>query len=170
MSRFILAFVALAANMTGCASPARYIETSAESGVVAIPTNTDEWPNFHQSSARSLIEKHVGPAYEIVEQREVVTGQSESNSMQTGPVNLSTTTTRDVTEWRIAYRKRTEGPIIGDVNFKGVTTGLTPAGGIQQTEYLQGSSGPAEGIVPSVGPGATFSTPHWCTDGKCKQH
>jgi hypothetical protein len=145
--------VGLFALAGGCASPARYVEKQVDSGIVAVPSNTNAWPSYNMREAYALIEKHVGPHYEIVEQREVVTGQSTSNNTQvnTDPVAngrnpalvgekqtaTSTTTQKDLTEWRIWYRRvaRPE-PFINDVNNGGVA----PAGG------------PAPGTVPSVMP------------------
>lgn len=146
----------------GCASPAHYVEKKADAGVVAIPANTNAWPNFNRREALTLIEKHVGPSYEIVEEREVVTGQSTATNQQvnTEPVAnrrnpalpgerqtaASTTTQRDLTEWRIMYRRR-PGPAPG-------INGGTPPSGVMQTGGVppQGA-GLTPGVMPSVLPG-----------------
>ena len=144
----------------GCASPARYIEKTGDAGVVAIPANTNAWPSYNRREAIGLIQKHVGVHYEIVDEREVVTGQTTTNNQQVNTeqtVNRSlpflpaekqtitnTTTSHDIKEWRIWYR-RVAGPepFIGDIN----TTGLAPAGGAPRT-----LGGPPAGTVPSVLP------------------
>ena len=122
MNRLVLGVVALVAGLSGCASPARYIERTGDTGVVAIPANTDAFPTYNRSEAMALIQKHVGPNFEIVEEREVATGKRTLNDQQVNneqtwntsnpllPANKqtvqNTTTTQDVTEWRIAYRKK----------------------------------------------------------------
>lgn len=142
MTRVLVGVAALVAGLSGCSSPARYIERTGEGGVVAIPANTDAWPNQYRSEALALIEKHVGPSYEIVEEREVATGRTTFNNQQVNEnAAVGSTTTRDVTEWRIAYRKR---------GAPG-----TP-GGVVQTQYRSGGAQGvvnAGGIVPSVAPG-----------------
>jgi hypothetical protein len=108
--------------------------------------------------------QHLGPNYEIIEEREVVTGQSTTNNQQTNteavqnkrnpklPGELQTTTSttmqRDVTEWRIWYRRG-----VGQINHDQPYGGLPP---IQQTGGVrpQGpGQGPAPGVMPSVLPG-----------------
>ena len=144
MTRVMFGVAAVLAGLSGCASPARYVETQSDSGVVAIPANTNAWPSYNLNAARALIEKHVGPNYEIVEEREVATGQQVLNNQQVnGNQSIGQTTTQDLTEWRIAYRKKA-----------GPTTGITPAGGMQPIR-LPGSDPavrPAGGIVPSAAP------------------
>jgi hypothetical protein len=146
----------------GCASPARYVEKTGDSGVIAIPNNTDAWPGYNMRAAKELIQKHVGANYEIIDQREVVTGQATTNNQQVNTeqtVNRSlpflpaekqtitnNTTQRDLTEWRIWYRRATTyrpEPFIGDIN----TNGLAPAGGAPRAP-----GGPPAGTVPSVLP------------------
>lgn len=150
------AFVALlaAALASGCGSSAKYIEKRGDAGVVAIPNNTDAWPSYNRRAALALVEKHVGVNYEILEEREVVVGQSTHNNQQTNveqtvnreifflPAEKQTTTTtttqRDITEWRIVYRRK-DAP---------AGTAVTPAGG----------NIPA-GVVPSVLPAGGAGTP-----------
>jgi len=182
MSRLLLGVAAVVAGLSGCASPARYIERGADSGVVAIPANTDEWPSYHRREALTLIQKHLGSNYEIIEEREVATGQRTVNNQHVKSEQVmnrsnpflpaekqtvdNTTTTHDITEWRIAYRK--------------VNTPATDTGGIQQTQYIPGTAPPGVypaggigGIVPSCAPGAGVVSAGGmpaagCADGKCK--
>jgi hypothetical protein len=148
MTRVTFGVLAVLAGLSGCASPAKYVSKDSQtaSGVVAIPANTDTWPTYNRRAALALIEKHVGPNFEIIEEREVATGQRTTNNQQVnGNQAFGETTTQDVTEWRIAYRKKSGPP-----------TGITPVGGMQPVR-LPGGAGavqPAGGLVPSMAPGA----------------
>lgn len=157
MKRVLVLVGAVVAGLSGCASPARYVEKSVggDSGIVAIPANTDEWPNHYRQAAIAKIVEHVGPDYEIIEEKEVVTGQAIVNNQQTntektanranpqlGPgerqtVN-NTTTTMDRTEYRIAYRKRVGGL-------------PSQYGNIIQTRYPAPGPGAAPTVVPAGG-------------------
>lgn len=156
-----VALAGLVALAGGCASPAHYVEKKGDGGVVAIPANTNGWPNFNRREALALIEKHVGPNYEIVEEREVVTGQATATNQQVNTeavanrrnpalpgerqTSTSTTTQHDLTEWRITYRRRL-GPVVPDQPFGGAGSPVIQTGGVQ-------SQGVAPGVVPSVMPG-----------------
>jgi hypothetical protein len=154
----VSALVLALAFAGGCASPAKYVEKRGDSGIVAIPANTDVWPSYNRRAALDLIQKHVG-AFEILEEREVVVGQSTHNNQQVNSEQTfnreipflpaekqtisNTTTQRDITEWRIVYRRLDAPRSIGGAgNFgnSGAAPGLTPAGGL------------APGVVPSVQP------------------
>src|SRR5262249_17477636 len=150
-----------------------YVEKRADAGIIAIPNNTDVWPNYNRREALALIQKHVGPNYEILEEREVVVGQSTRNDQQVNTeqtVNRTipflpahkqtisnTTTQHDITEWRIVYR-RVPGPMTGlpgqpgagGVPAGGVPTGSVPAGAVP-------AGGVPVGVTPSVQP-ATVTT------------
>jgi hypothetical protein len=198
MNRLVLGVAALVAGLSGCASPARYIERTGDTGVVAIPSNTDAWPSYNRHEAMELIRKHVGPNYDIIEEREVATGKTTLNNQQVNneqtwnssnpflPANRqtvnNTTTTHDVTEWRIAYRKRMipgpQMPTGGSALPIGMSPGVgtAPAGGVppggtavQQPQYPHPATGttpgtsmqpaggamplaPGAGVVPAVGP------------------
>ena len=183
MTRLALGMVAVVAGLSGCASPARFVERTADSGVVAIPSNTDSWPGYNRREALALIQKHVGPSYEIVEEREVATGKKTYNDQQVNneqtwntsnpllPANKqtvqNTTTTQDVTEYRIAYRKKTSFNTGGTGFGSGMPNGLTPAGGAMPSAGGPGTATqsithpttgaplgvqPAGGVIPSVGP------------------
>src|SRR5205814_1598984 len=54
MNRLALLTVAAAAGLSGCASPARYVEKTTDSGIVAIPAPTDSWPTYNRSAAQEL--------------------------------------------------------------------------------------------------------------------
>lgn len=160
------ALLVAAAFTGGCGSSAKYIEKRGDTGVVAIPNNTDVWPAYNRREALALIQKHVGVNYEILEEREVVVGQTTHNNQQTNveqTVNReifflpaekhttnTTTTQRDITEWRIVYR-RLDAPRAGGI---GAAPGVTPAGG----------QVPA-GVVPSVLPAGGAPAPPRGTTG-----
>jgi hypothetical protein len=167
MNRLVLGVAAIVAGLSGCATPARYIERSGDNGVVAIPANTDAFPSYNRSEAIALIHKHVGPNFEIVEEREVATGKRTLNDQQVNneqtwntanpllPANKqtvqNTTTTQDVTEWRIAYRKKASTSIGSGT----LGSSVTPAGGVQSRMPVGAVSPPVQpagGIVPPVGP------------------
>jgi hypothetical protein len=44
-------------------------------GVVAIPSNTNSWPNYYHNQAEELIRQNCPNGYEIVQEEECVTGQ-----------------------------------------------------------------------------------------------
>lgn len=143
----------------GCASPAHYIEQKADGGVVAIPDNSNTWPNYNVRAARELIAKHVGPNFEIVDQYQVKTGQTTRNEQQTNTdqtanrrnpserqTTTGVTTTQDTTEWRIVYKK-VAAPVTREQPYGG-----NPPAGVVQTGGVAGQ-GPPAGVVPSVLPG-----------------
>ena len=120
----------------GCAS-ARYVHQDPNGGVVAMSRNS----SGNREKALKLIQDHVGPGYQIVEEREVVTGQSTTNQADTQKeltahselpflpaekqTTVTTTTTRDLTEYHITYRRR--GAAIPVVN------GVPQPPAVQQT-------------------------------------
>jgi hypothetical protein len=151
-----IAIVSVVALAGGCAGPARYVDKKSDTGVVAIPANTDVWPFHYRREALALIQQHVGPYYEIVTEREVPTGQITRNEQQTTTDQVAnrknpnqtgerqTTTgsvmTQNTTEWQIVYR-RLPGPI-GPNQPAGGVPGVQPAGGFPP------------GMIPSVQPAA----------------
>lgn len=170
MKRVLVLAAAVVAGLSGCASPARFVEKTPDAGVIAIPANTDAWPTHYRREALARIAEHVGPDFEIVEEREYVTGEAVVHSQQTDrqaavdpaapnrPAERQTTsamtTTRDTTEYRIAYRKRpgAAGGVPGQPNvvqtqYRGTGAapgGVTPAGGLP--------AGPPVGAGGGVGP------------------
>lgn len=159
----VLVIVAAAAvcGSSGCAS-ARYVEKNGDSGIIAIPSNADFWPIKHRTAALQLIEKHVGAGYEIVEEKEVVTGVTTHHNQEVKreptfnseipfleaekqTVTNSTTST-DRTEWRIAYRRRGPAPLglapIGTIQPAGA---VVPAGGKQPVSIQGRGTGFANG-------------------------
>jgi uncharacterized protein YgiM (DUF1202 family) len=160
MKRILVAVAALACGLSGCAS-ARQIEKTADGGIVAIPSNADFWPMNYRAEAMALIEKHVGPNYEIVEEKEVVVGVTTNHNQQVKreptynsevpffeaekQTVTNTTTSTDRTEYRIAYRRRA-APVQTQY-----------PSGIQNPRTEQPAAAgvhPAGAVVPAVGPKA----------------
>jgi hypothetical protein len=155
----LLLAVGTITGVSGCAT-ARYVERQADSGVVAIPENSNHWPTYYRQAALDLITQHVGPHYEILEEREVVVGQQTNNNQQVGPDFLAgITTTRELTEWRIAYRRAASPhyPALGSHNGVSPTTGSRPSG----TGMPQPGANPVQpaGGVPVTSPGPTGLIP-----------
>lgn len=111
-----IAIIALA----GCANP-RLVDVSPTGGCVAVADNSDSWPNYNRRKALELIAKQCPNGYTIVSEKEVVIGQTTTNSTEknTKEVPLAkglaldiqqtthnTTNVRDQTEWRITYQKK----------------------------------------------------------------
>lgn len=160
-----LAAAVVAAASTGCGG-ARYVHRAGDEGIVAIPANSDAWPANHRSSAMKLIEEHVGPSFDILEEKEVATGQATTNNQNTNKeatinstipflpaekqTTTTTTTTKDITEYRIHYRKRS-GVAVGTPGGGAGPIGGLPMGGVTQA----GGQAPAPSVLPgTTAPGA----------------
>jgi hypothetical protein len=115
---------------TGCASnAARTVLRDRDSGVVAIPKNTDSFPDYYRTQADDLIQEHVGRAYEIDREEEYVLGPVTTNEtrfsrrpflnilvpwrLAESATSTNTTSTHNQTEYRIHYRKMptASGPV-----------------------------------------------------------
>ena len=68
--------------MVGCAK-ARHVEVNQQGGVVAIPSNTNSWPNYYRNQAEELISQNCPDGYEIVQEEEFVTGQVARKNSRT---------------------------------------------------------------------------------------
>jgi hypothetical protein len=156
MNRVFLGVAAVAAGLAGCASPARYVERGPDSGVVAIPANTNDWPSYNRRAAIAKIEEHLGANYEILEEREVPVGQATFNNQQpAGDGTWNATTTLDMREWHIAYRRKA-----GPTTYAGPVPPVSPTPpGMVRPAGLSGGAGngvrPAGGAMPAGGPGVT---------------
>ena len=109
----------LLAMSSGCA--ARQVYRDTDSGIVAIPSNSNAWPLRFRDKADELMAGHFPNGYEIVREEETVIGQTtsyEEDETHTDVevidnlLSLCTTetsgteTTMDETEYRIHYRRR----------------------------------------------------------------
>ena len=106
-----------------------------------------------------MIRQHVGADYEIVDEREVVTGARVTNNEQTQhdftpnkkQPNLpgervttnGTVTSNNISEWQITYKKRQPFMNIGNARGPGTNSpvGVQPAGGTAPT-------GPGVNVLP----------------------
>ncbi len=170
MQRFgAFALVAAMVATGGCASSAKYIEKKDDSGIVAVPDESNGWPNNNRRAALELIEKHVGPNYEIVDERTVTTGRMARTSLpdtnetlnprnQAYPAKRTTgtaaTAQHDVTQYRITYRKTAGWPAPRDLRSQ-EEPGLTPASGTVQTQHAPGM---APNVQPAGGPVSVFNS------------
>jgi hypothetical protein len=85
MRRKAAILVALSAgllNLAGCAK-ARFVENGQGYGVVAIPSNSNSWPNYYRNQAEALIREKCPNGYEIVREEETVTGQTKHTDTHT---------------------------------------------------------------------------------------
>jgi|688.fasta_scaffold687275_1 hypothetical protein len=111
----------IAATLTGCSGTARYVKKDTAEGIIAIPDSSNHWPYRYHDRAIEMIVQHVGPNYEILKEEEAVVGQRVSNDQnidtETQPSILpwnqrqvqrvnNIETTRDMTEYRIHYRRK----------------------------------------------------------------
>ncbi len=114
--------VFLLASLAGCATTtARPILRDRDGGVVAIPDNSDRFPDYNRSQAEDLIREHVGNNYEIVREEEYVLGPVTTSETSTtkrtflnwllpwraaeNATTSSTSLTKNQTEYRLQYRK-----------------------------------------------------------------
>jgi hypothetical protein len=156
MTRVSFAAAALVACLSGCAQVKEVsYDPTTGSGVVAVPSDSGLFESMNRRAAMALIEKRVGPNFEIVDEQRVSVGQQTMNNQQVnGGTSTSQTTMQDLTEWHIAYRKKAAGPLGSSILQTRYPSGA--ASGVQQ----------ASGLVPSVLPGAGQGG--WmCADGKC---
>ena len=162
----LMGFFALAG---GCASPAHYVEKKPDSGIVSIPANNGLFADYYRKEALDLIQKHVGPNYEIIEVRKVVTGQSTTNNQQVNTEAIpnkrnpnqpgerqtitNDTTQRDITEVYIWYRQKSVP--LGSNQPYGAPGGVMQTGGVRPQGQPQGTT---PDVVPSVLPRAPQSS------------
>jgi len=64
-----LALLVLAAS--GCASSVRFVRESADGGVIAIPSNSNQWPTYYRNRAEYLMNRKCPHGYAI-DREEVV--------------------------------------------------------------------------------------------------
>jgi hypothetical protein len=162
MTRLFLGVAVIVAGLSGCASPAHYVEKRADGGVVAVPDGTNNWPNRYKDAATELIIKHVGSNYEIVDETNVQLPAKPESPF--GPAQPSAQSVpQGKTELRITYRKKAVPP---GTPINGIGTNTMPAGAglgagtTRQTGGMMqnggalggGAMGGSNGIVPSVAP------------------
>ena len=75
----------------GCAK-ARHVQINGGTGTVAIPANTNTWPNYYRKQAEDLMRQKCPNGYEIVAEEEAVVGQTAHTDTHTeskGPPSLT---------------------------------------------------------------------------------
>jgi hypothetical protein len=72
---FLLLALIGSTALTGCAN-ARFVKTDQESGVVALPANTNCWPNYYRDHAEALMREKCPNGYEVVCEEEAVVAQT----------------------------------------------------------------------------------------------
>jgi hypothetical protein len=124
--RLLVPAALVLAAVTGCGSTARLVHSTPDGGVVAIPSNSNYWPLRYRDEAEKLMAQRCPNGYEIVEEKEVVTGKTattnENVDRRTPTTNSRGTTERtttstthsvsDKTEYRITFRSRESKPTI----------------------------------------------------------
>jgi hypothetical protein len=116
------ALCALAVISCGCAGTARLVSRDSNSGVVAVPENSNRWPSFYRKHAEELMKANCPDGYTIVKEEEVVVGQTQHTHTTTDrsgspllaalhidPINENsnqTTSYDDRKEWRIYYQAK----------------------------------------------------------------
>jgi hypothetical protein len=165
IARLALLCTASLMGLTGCGTSARYVTTTSNSGVVAIPGNSNSWPSYYHNQAEELIKAKCGANYVIELEEEFVTGTTQHTTSTTdttgdpllaavriAPVtqrNSQSTTFNNQTEWRIYYR-RTDAPNGAGIALKTLPPGdLPPMGAIR----------PAVSLTPSGTPLPSLPTP-----------
>lgn len=136
-ARLLLPAALLLAGLTGC-STARFVRSTSDGGVVAIPSNSNYWPFYHRDAAERLMAQKCPNGYEVVEEQEVVVGQKQTTSQTVDRQNLGAkngnrerstasqvTSVADQTEYRITFRSKSPGAAGGVTRTSGLD-GLPP--------------------------------------------
>lgn len=66
----ISSFFVLVGILSGCAQ-VRIIESSSDAGVIAIPSNSNQWPTYYRNRAEVLMDRQFPDGYTIVNEQEV---------------------------------------------------------------------------------------------------
>jgi hypothetical protein len=96
----VLCTVALA----GCMSGARYVTTTSSTGIVAIPSNSDLWPNYYRKQAEELLQAKCPDGYVIEHEEQFIPGADQRRRRSDG--SIQTAGFFDQAEWRIYYRRK----------------------------------------------------------------
>lgn len=152
----VLALVVLLA--TGC-THARYVMKDQWGGVVAIPSNSNNWPSFNRKHAEELIARQCPQGFVIEGESEVVVGQESQVQTATDPFIMSPlgsetqlVSRRNITEWHIRYRAKDAPATIAPLAL--VPTGQRPAQSNQRSAPISLASGndlPLEPVPVATG-------------------
>ena len=146
MSRTALmsTFVFVIAGLSGCASPARVIDSDKTKVTVAIPDNTNTWPFYYRDEAERAAGEYIHDPVLVTSSR-VKVGEQMTNTQDTtrrelgkerkfGDVVTSTNSTSvsDKYEYHMEFRSRgpvtvtTSDPLNGPAKAPAVVTGVQP--------------------------------------------
>lgn len=119
-TRLAVCCAAALALLTGC-NNARYVTVNSQGGVVAIPDNSNHWPDYNRRHAEELMQAKCPGGYVIDREEEVVVGTHQYTdttsekkgdpllaALQVAPMREDVhehTSSTNVTEWRITYHK-----------------------------------------------------------------
>jgi hypothetical protein len=125
-SVFACGFWAFLVAISGCSS-ARYVSIEPNGGIVAIPSNTNSWPDYNRKNAEELMKEKCPQGFVIDREQEVVIGTTEHtdvNTEKTGAPLLAAlkvspveekrtekTYRTDRTEWRIWFHAVDAEPV-----------------------------------------------------------
>jgi hypothetical protein len=137
--------------LSGCATGARCVTATSTCGIVAIPSNTDLWPNYYRKQAEDLLQAKCPDGYVIEREEEFVPGANRTRHKSDG--SAEPPGFFDQTEWRIYYRRK-DAPEGSTTALMAHPPATPPRGDIQQ----------AVGLTPVVTPlgnmpGVNYSTP-----------
>lgn len=120
----VIACVAMAAGLSGCASPARVIKSDSMSVVVAVPDATNDWPFHYRDEAQKVAATHLSDPV-LVSTNRVKVGESVVSTQNTdrrdlggrgdkpkfGEATSTTTTTSasDQYEYHLEFQSKTGG-------------------------------------------------------------
>ena len=90
--------------LSGCMTGARYVTTTSTAGIVAIPSNTDLWPNYYRKQAEELLQAKCPDGYVIEHEEQFIPGVDQRHRRSDGSVQ--TAGFFDQAEWRIYYRRK----------------------------------------------------------------
>lgn len=109
--------------VAGCGTSARLVQGDRDGGVVAIPSNSNSWPNRYRDEADKLMAQKCPNGYDVVSEGEVVVGKTATSNEsvdrrtpanKNGRIDQTTTTmttsVSDKTEYRITFRAREVKP------------------------------------------------------------
>ncbi len=106
------------AGLSGCSTEARYVTVNNSGGVVAIPSDTNDWPTHYRKQAEDLMQARCPGGYVIEDQGPYIisshhtTSATSGDPMQAAPPgtpmaqrNRDGSIYSDKTEWRIYFRR-----------------------------------------------------------------
>jgi hypothetical protein len=105
MFRQIARLAILAAlGLSGCNTSARYVTTTSACGVVAIPKNTNAWPDYYRKQAEELMQAKCPEGYVVEYEDEFIPGANKNKHRSDG--STESTWLFETTEYRIYYRRK----------------------------------------------------------------